>query len=149
MPRTLLRVASRSQVEDILDMRAADGGGTAKKSVAKKSARKSVARLMGRVRIELQRNRRPIAVRGPRRPSRRTTPPTEAEVLISMARAWLTATSAVVLFCGALALAPIWDRAIFSEALREALTTNPELPQPADEGPVDAPTVPGLQGERR
>jgi hypothetical protein len=130
-------------------MRAADGGGTAKKSVAKKSASKSVARLTGRVRVERQRNGWPIAVRGHRRPPRRAAPPTETEVLAAIARAWLTTTGAVVLFCGVLALAPIWDRAIFSEALREALTTNPELPQPADEGPVDAAAVPGPQGERR
>jgi hypothetical protein len=32
----------------------------------------------------------------------------------------------------------MWDRAIFLQALREALNTNPELLQPAAEVPVDA-----------
>jgi hypothetical protein len=111
-------------------MRAADGSGG--------TARKLMARLAGRVKVERQRNRPLIAARRWLRPSHRAALwLTETEALAALARAWLAATIAVVLLCGALALAPIWDRAIFLEALREALTTNPELLQPADEVPVD------------
>jgi hypothetical protein len=62
---------------------------------------------------------------------------TQTEVLAALARAWSVAMIAVILLGGALALAAIWNGAIFCEALHEALSTNPELPQPADEVPIN------------
>jgi hypothetical protein len=106
--------------EDFLGMRAA-GGGITKKLVAWLT----------------ERNRSPFAAPG-QRPCRRGAPwVTETEVIAALMRAWLVATISIVLFCGALAVASICDRAIFLEALHEALTTNPEFPQPADDVPVD------------
>jgi len=108
-------------------MRAADSGDTAKKFVA---------RLAGRVSLERQKNRPLIGRRPCHRPA---LWPTETELLDALARAWSVATIAVVLLSGALALAPMWDRTIFLQALREALSANPDPLQPADEAPVDAP----------
>lgn len=45
---------------------------------------------------------------------------------------------AVVFLYGSLALEPMWDRAIFLKALRQALITDPELLQPAFEVALDA-----------
>jgi hypothetical protein len=113
-------------------MRAADGsGGTAKTFLA---------RLTRRARAEHQRNWPLIAARGRRRPCHRAAQwLTETELLAALARAWLVSTIAVSLLCGALALATIWDRTIFFEALHEALTTNPELLQPPEDVPGSAP----------
>jgi hypothetical protein len=111
-------------------MPAADGSGDI--------ATKFLARLAGLVRAERQGNRPLMARRARQRPCRRPAPSlTETEVLAALVRAWLAAMIAVVLLCGALALASIWDGAIFCDALHEALTTNPELPQPADEFPIN------------
>ena len=111
-------------------MRAVDGSGGAAKTF--------VARLTGRVRVERRRNRRLIAICGRLRPHRAAPCLTEAEIFAALERAWLATALAAVLFCGALALAAVWDRAIFFEALHEALTTNPEWPQPSGDVPVDA-----------
>jgi hypothetical protein len=128
-------------VEDSLEMRAADGSGGA--------ARTFMARLAGRARVERRRKRTLIAARPWRTPRRRAGQwLTEIDVLTALERAWLAATLAAVLFCGALALAAIWDRAIFLEALHEALTRNPEWPQPPDEIPGDAAAGRGQQGDR-
>lgn len=67
---------------------------------------------------------------------------TDTDVLAALARAWAVATITMVLFCSALALAPMWDGAIFLQGLHEALSTNPELPQPADGVQVDALAAP-------
>jgi hypothetical protein len=57
--------------------------------------------------------------------------------LIALARAWLVTTVACTLLLVALAIAPMWDRTIFMQALREALSTDPQLTQPADEATAD------------
>jgi hypothetical protein len=38
----------------------------------------------------------------------------------------------------------VWDRAIFMQALRDALSTDPETAQPADEAPPDPRPAPEL-----
>jgi hypothetical protein len=45
-------------------------------------------------------------------------------------------TIATTLLFAAIAVAPIWDGAIFRQALREALSSDPELAQPIDEAPA-------------
>jgi hypothetical protein len=115
-------------------MRVADGGG------GTGTAKRCVARLTGRVRAERQRNRRLIAIRGQLKANHEAPCLTETEIFDALGRAWLVASVAAVLFCGALALTAVWDRAIFFEALHDALTTNPEWPQPPDV-PVDAEAV--------
>ena len=71
---------------------------------------------------------------------RRSSAPwqTETDVLAAMAHAWSVTMVAVVFLYGSLALEPMWDRAIFLKALRQALITDPELLQPAFEVALDA-----------
>jgi hypothetical protein len=65
--------------------------------------------------------------------------PDTTEALAALARAWTVTTIATVLFLVALAIAPVWDGAIFMQALRDALSGDPQLMQPIDEVPADAP----------
>jgi hypothetical protein len=65
--------------------------------------------------------------------------PDTAEALAALARAWTVTTIATALFLVALAIAPIWDGAIFMQALRDALSGDPQLMQPLNEAPVDDP----------
>jgi hypothetical protein len=62
--------------------------------------------------------------------------PSAGEALIALTRAWVVATIATALLVAALAIAPVWDRAIFTQALRDALSTGPEMAQPADSAPA-------------
>ena len=59
--------------------------------------------------------------------------------MAALARAWTVTTIATVLFFVALAIAPIWDGAIFKRALRDSLSGDPQLMQPLNEVPADAP----------
>jgi hypothetical protein len=65
--------------------------------------------------------------------------PDTTEALAALARAWTVTTIATALFLVALAIAPIWDGAIFMQALRDALSGDPQLMQPIDEAPADTP----------
>jgi hypothetical protein len=62
--------------------------------------------------------------------------PDGAEAFGALARAWQVTTVALTLLLAALVLAPMWDRAIFMQALREALSRDAQLMQslqaPAD-----------------
>jgi hypothetical protein len=49
--------------------------------------------------------------------------------LTALAQAWSVTTISVVALSAAVALAPMWDRAIFVKSLLEALNTNPEMLQ--------------------
>jgi len=60
-------------------------------------------------------------------------------VLTALARAWTVTTIATTLLLAVLAIAPIWDGATFRQALRGALSADPEMAQPIDEAPADAP----------
>ena len=64
--------------------------------------------------------------------------PGTTEVLTALARAWQVTTIATALLLATLAIAPIWDRAIFMQALRDALSGDPQLTQPVDEAPANA-----------
>jgi hypothetical protein len=77
---------------------------------------------------------------GGRRFSRGRRPwPDAPEALTALTRAWTVTTIAAALFLAALAVAPMWDSAIFLHALRDALGRDPQLAQPIDETPADAP----------
>lgn len=65
--------------------------------------------------------------------------PDTTEALAALARAWTVTAIATVLLLAALAIAPIWDGAIFTQALRDALSGDPQLMQPVDEAPADDP----------
>ena len=100
------------------DMPEADGDAGA--------ARPLRGRLAGRPRFERRKKRTLPAARLSRTGRRHAGPRlTEMEILTALEKACLTATLAAVLFCGALSLNSIWDRAIFVEGLQEALTSNP------------------------
>ena len=60
-------------------------------------------------------------------------------VLTALARAWTVTIIATTLLFAVLAIAPMWDGAIFRQALRDALRADPELAQPVDEAAADAP----------
>jgi hypothetical protein len=60
--------------------------------------------------------------------------PDATEALIALARAWTVTTIATALLSAALAVAPMWDNAIFMQGLRDALSSDPELPQMFDAG---------------
>ncbi len=66
--------------------------------------------------------------------------PNATEALIALARAWWVTMIAVWLLLAALLLAPMWDRAIFVQAVRTALISNPETMQPIDDATADVPT---------
>jgi hypothetical protein len=59
------------------------------------------------------------------------------EALIALARAWTVTTIVTTLFFAALAVAAVWDRAIFMQAVREALSSDAQLTQPVDEATPD------------
>jgi hypothetical protein len=61
------------------------------------------------------------------------------EALAALARAWMVTTIATVLFLVALAIAPVWDGAIYIQGLRDALSGDPQLMQPINEAPAGAP----------
>ncbi|MGA8757220.1 MAG: hypothetical protein WB611_13005 [Stellaceae bacterium] len=52
-------------------------------------------------------------------------------------RAWTLTTIAAALLLAALAVAPMWDGAIFVKALRDALGRDPQLMQPIEEISAD------------
>jgi hypothetical protein len=64
-------------------------------------------------------------------PTRR---PGGAESFGALARAWQVTTVALALLLAALVLAPMWDRAIFMQALREALMQSLEAPADSSAG---------------
>jgi hypothetical protein len=63
--------------------------------------------------------------------------PDGTEALGALARAWSVTTVALALLLGAVVLAPMWDRAVFLQALRQSLSSDPETALPL-EAPVDA-----------
>ena len=65
--------------------------------------------------------------------------PETTEALAALARAWTVTTIATVLFLVALAIAPVWDGAIYIQGLRDALSGDPQLMQPINEAPGGAP----------
>jgi hypothetical protein len=67
--------------------------------------------------------------------------PNATEVLAALVRAWTVTTIAAALLLAALAVAPVWDGAIFMQALRDALGRDPQLMQPIDK------TLADTQGE--
>jgi hypothetical protein len=94
----------------------------------------------GAVMAERPRNRTSAVARKRRRLFRGLGPwPDTSEALAALARAWLVTTIATVLLLAALAIAPIWDGAIFMQALRDALSGDPQLTQPIDEAPTEDP----------
>ena len=60
----------------------------------------------------------------------RTPRPNSTEALIALARAWCVTMIAVWLLLAALLVAPLWDRAIFLQAVRTAMVSNPPVMQP-------------------
>jgi hypothetical protein len=65
--------------------------------------------------------------------------PDTTEALAALARAWTVTTIATVLFLVALAIAPVWDGAIFMQALRDSLSGDPQQTELIDEAPADTP----------
>ncbi len=63
--------------------------------------------------------------------------PNATEVLDALVRAWTVTTIAAALLLAALAVAPVWDGAIFMQALRDALGRDPQLMQPIDKALAD------------
>ena len=89
---------------------------------------------------ERQRNKTSTAVSRQRRRFRGPGPwPDTTDALAALAQAWTVTMIATALFLVALAIAPIWDGAIFMQALCDALRGDPQLMQPLDEAPVDDP----------
>jgi hypothetical protein len=78
------------------------------------------------------RNRR----RGRRRPGQW---PDATLALMALGRAWTTTVLASALFIGALAVAQVWDGAVFLRALHDALSRDPRLEQPIADVPVADP----------
>ena len=67
--------------------------------------------------------------------------PDGAEAFGALAWAWQVTTVALTLLLAALVLAPMWDRAIFMQALREALSRDAQLMQSL-EAPADSSAGP-------
>lgn len=88
---------------------------------------------------ERPRNRTSTAMsRNKRRVSPRRVPWSEAaDPLSALARAWSVTVIATSILLAALAVAPVWDSAIFLAALRDALSGDPQLTQPLDATPAD------------
>jgi hypothetical protein len=87
---------------------------------------------------ERPRNRVSIATRK-RRTFRSPDPwPDASDAFEALARAWIVAMIATTLLAVALAVAPFWDRTTFLQALRDAVSTNPEMAQPVDDAPADS-----------
>jgi hypothetical protein len=62
---------------------------------------------------------------------------TTNEALSALTRAWVVAVIATMLLAAALAVAPLWDRAVYMQALRDSLNTDPQMMQPVDMAPAD------------
>jgi hypothetical protein len=94
----------------------------------------------GGVMAERPRTRAPTVVSRKRRQLFRGSGPwpDATEALTALARAWTVTTIATAIFLAALAAAPMWDSAIFLQALRDALGGDPQLTQPIDEAPAGA-----------
>lgn len=60
------------------------------------------------------------------------------EILTALARAWAVTTISTALLSAAVAIAPMWDTAIFMQALDEAATSDPSFGRPADMVTTDA-----------
>ena len=67
--------------------------------------------------------------------------PDRAEAFGALAQAWQVTTVVLALLLAALVLAPMWDRAIFMRALREALSRDAQLMQSL-EAPADSSAGP-------
>jgi hypothetical protein len=93
------------------------------------------------------RNRPSFPTQKRRQPLRGIEPwPDAREALAALARAWIVAMIATTLLVAALALAPIWDSAVFMQALRDSSSTNPETAPLPDEAPAVSRRVPELLG---
>jgi hypothetical protein len=62
-----------------------------------------------------------------------------SKILIALMRAWIVVMIATMLLAGALAIAPIWDRAVFMQALRDSLSTDMETAPFFDQPSTDSP----------
>lgn len=62
--------------------------------------------------------------------------PDMSEILTALGWAWTTTVFASTLFVAALAVAQVWDGAVFRLALRDALSRDPQLAQPSDDFPL-------------
>ena len=67
--------------------------------------------------------------------------PDGTEAFSALARAWSVTTVALALLLAALVLAPMWDRAIFMQVLREALSRDAQVMQSL-EAPADSSAGP-------
>lgn len=94
-------------------MDAADGCGRFVKTIVTRLTRLFVATGNRAARAFRQ---RPRAFRAP------PAWPDMTEAMIALARAWSVTTIALTLLLAALALAPLWDPAIFMQALHQALS---------------------------
>jgi hypothetical protein len=63
---------------------------------------------------------------------RRWQLPDASDTLAALLQAWTTTVVASVLLVSALALSQLWDGAVFRHAMRDALTSDPQLAQPID-----------------
>jgi hypothetical protein len=62
--------------------------------------------------------------------------PDTTDALAALGRAWTTTVFASALFVAALAVAQVWDGAVFRQALHDALSQDPQLAQPTDDFPL-------------
>lgn len=89
---------------------------------------------------ERPRNRNSTTASRKRRLFRTPGPwPDTTQALAALERAWTVTVIATLLFLAALAVAPVWDGAIFMQGLRDALSGDPQLMLTIDEVPADAP----------
>jgi hypothetical protein len=73
------------------------------------------------------------------RPGRGLQPrPDTSKALTALARAWVVTFVATALLSAALAISPRWDSAIFMQALRQALSDDPQLMMVPDQAVLDA-----------
>jgi hypothetical protein len=59
--------------------------------------------------------------------------PDATAALTALFRAWMTTVVASLLFVAALAVSQVWDGAVFRQALRDSLASDPQLAQPIDD----------------
>ena len=64
--------------------------------------------------------------------------PGPSEALAALARAWVVTFVATALLSAALAIAPRWDSATFMQALRQALSDDPQLTVLPEQAALDA-----------
>jgi hypothetical protein len=63
---------------------------------------------------------------------RRWQLPDASDALAALLQAWATTVVASLLLVSALAVSQLWDGVVFRHAMRDALTSDPQLAQPID-----------------